>query len=103
MDGKSTEGWAVGIWSGLHHQWGLSLVEAIGTTWSALSAGSLTHVGWLGDLLLWSVTVDSIECLRFFMVRELQPFPSLVCLIRHYAGFPDIILVYTHAYRPNSS
>lgn len=68
MDGKSTGGWAVGIWSGLHHQWGLNLVEVIGTTWSALSSGSLTHVGWLGDLLLWSVTVAVLSVYFFFFM-----------------------------------
>lgn len=68
MDGKSTGGWAVGIWSGLHHQWGLNLVEVIGTTWSALSSGSLTHVGWLGDLLWWSVTVAVLSVYIFFFL-----------------------------------
>lgn len=104
MDGKSTGGWTDGNWSGLHHQLGLSWVEAIGMTQSALFDGPLTHVGWLGDLLLWTVIVAVLSVYIFYgvQVRELQTFLSLVCLIRQYAGFPDIILVYSCAYRPNS-
>lgn len=59
-------------------------------------------MGWLGDMLLWSVTVAVLSVYIFYgvQVRKFQPFLSLV---RHYAGFPDIILVYTRAYGPNSS
>lgn len=100
------DGWQVNRMMGRWQlEWRLSWVEVIGTTRSALSADPLTHMGWLGDMLLWSVTVAVLSVYIFYgvQVRELQPFLSLVCLIRHYAGFPDIILVYTCAYRPNSS